>query len=117
LTDDLKVADASDAVYARQPPVKFYRLTEDKLQSIKKAPSNVSQDLGFMTFFSGIFIAGLIAIITNPSLPSLNFPIIVLVALTIAAAFLTLITFIRWYPERNDLSKMVDEIIQSDKTE
>lgn len=91
-------------------------MTEEKLQSIKIASGNVSQDLGFMIGSLGIFFTGLFAIsTTNQSIQASNFSIVVLLVVTFVAAVVAIYTGLRWMRQRKLLPTIIDEIIQSGK--
>jgi hypothetical protein len=106
-----------EMVFERPAAIRIFQVTDEKLNTIKNAASNVSQDFGFMTLSLGIFFTSLAALLTTNQQVTAPPVFYFFLVLAIGTFFVALYTGTRWYRYRRRLPDLIDEILNSHQTQ
>jgi hypothetical protein len=110
-SNEFSVAPAPEIIYVNRPTIKFYFVTDEKLDAVKMAIANVSQDFGFMTTSLGVFVTALFALIPIYGSSQSYTPSFWLFTIVAGLAAITMLyTFPRWYRLRNQPKEIIDKI-------
>ena len=110
-TDRVNIVPTPQMVFVPPQPIKIFQVTEEKLQAIKTAANDSSQDLSFMVGSLGIFFTALTTLLTATTLLWQSFVIYVVV--TCATLIVALYTGIQWLRKRKIFPRLIESITKA----